>query len=77
MERCQEAAEALRSHGVQTPAWGCDVKDKAAMEQVVEQTRGAFGHIDIVINNAGVSWGASVEEMTLEQSDSVLGSGAV
>ena len=71
-ERCQEAAEALHSHGVQTLALECDVKDKAAIEQVVEATLAAFGRIDILVNNAGVSWGASVEEMTLEQWDKVL-----
>jgi NAD(P)-dependent dehydrogenase (short-subunit alcohol dehydrogenase family) len=71
-ERCQEAAEALRRHGVETLALGCDVKDKAAIAQVVEETLAAFGHIDILINNAAVSWGAPVEEMTLEQWDKVL-----
>ena len=71
-ERCEAAAEALRSHGVKTLALGCDVKDKAAIEQVVESTLAEFGRIDILINNAGVSWGASVEEMTLEQWDKVL-----
>ena len=71
-ERCEAAAETLRRHGVKTLALGCDVKDKAAIEQVVEQTLAEFGRIDILINNAGVSWGASVEEMTLEQWDKVL-----
>jgi NAD(P)-dependent dehydrogenase (short-subunit alcohol dehydrogenase family) len=71
-ERCEEAAEALRSLGVQTLALGCDVKDKAAIQQVVEETLAKFGRIDILVNNAGVSWGASVEEMTLEQWDKVL-----
>ena len=71
-ERCEEAAETLRSHGVRTLALGCDVKDKTAIEQVVEETLAAFGRIDILINNAGVSWGASVEEMTFEQWDKVL-----
>src|SRR5260370_38356651 len=66
-ERCEEAAEALRSLGVQTRALGCDVKDKGAIQQVVEETLAKFGRIDILINNAGVSWGASLEEMTLEQ----------
>jgi gluconate 5-dehydrogenase len=71
-ERCEEAAEALRSHGVQTLALGCDVKDKASIQQVAEETLAKFGRIDILVNNAGVSWGASVEEMTLEQWDKVL-----
>jgi len=71
-ERCEEAAEALRSRGVLTLALACDVKDQAAIQQVVDATLSKFGRIDILINNAGVSWGASVEEMTLEQWDKVL-----
>src|ERR1700737_2492249 len=38
-ERCEETAEALRTHGVETLALGCDVKDKTAIAQVVEATR--------------------------------------
>ncbi len=71
-ERCEEAAGALRSHGVETLALECDVKDKASIEQVVDKTLAKFGRVDILINNAGVSWGAPVEEMTLEQWDKVL-----
>jgi NAD(P)-dependent dehydrogenase (short-subunit alcohol dehydrogenase family) len=57
---------------VKALALACDVKDQAAIEQVVEKTLTEFGHIDILINNAGVSWGAPVEEMTLEQWEKVL-----
>ncbi|HEY6304059.1 MAG TPA: SDR family oxidoreductase [Terriglobales bacterium] len=71
-ERCEEAAESLRSLGAQVLALGCDVRDKAAIQQVVDATLAQFGRIDILINNAGVSWGAPVEEMTLEQWDKVL-----
>ena len=71
-ERCEEAAKALRPHGVQALALECDVKDKASIQKVVEETLAKFGRIDVLINNAGVSWGASVEEMTLEQWDKVL-----
>ncbi len=71
-ERCEEAAEALRSLGVETLALTADVKDKASIQQVVEAALAKFGRVDILINNAGTSWGASVEEMTLEQWDKVL-----
>jgi len=71
-ERCEHAAEELRALGVQTLALGCDVKDKAAIQEVVNATLAKFGRIDILINNAGVSWAAPVEEMTLEQWDKVL-----
>jgi len=71
-QRCEEAAEALRSLGVQTLAISADVKDKSSIQQVVREALAKFGRIDILINNAGTSWGASVEEMTLEQWDKVL-----
>jgi NAD(P)-dependent dehydrogenase (short-subunit alcohol dehydrogenase family) len=71
-ERCEEAAEPLRSLGVQTLALGCDVKDREAIREVVAATLAKFGRIDILVNSAGVSWGAPVEEMTLEQWDRVL-----
>jgi NAD(P)-dependent dehydrogenase (short-subunit alcohol dehydrogenase family) len=71
-ERCEQAAETLRSRGVQTLALACDVKDKAAIQQVVGETLARFGRVDILINSAGVSWGAPVEDMTLEQWDKVL-----
>jgi NAD(P)-dependent dehydrogenase (short-subunit alcohol dehydrogenase family) len=71
-ERCEEATESLRNHGVRARALGCDVKDKASIVQVVEETLATFGRIDILVNNAGVSWGAPLEEMTLEQWDKVL-----
>jgi NAD(P)-dependent dehydrogenase (short-subunit alcohol dehydrogenase family) len=71
-ERCEQAAEALSRHGVQTLALGCDVKDKADVRRVTEDALAKFGRIDILINSAGTSWGSPVEEMTLEQWDKVL-----
>jgi NAD(P)-dependent dehydrogenase (short-subunit alcohol dehydrogenase family) len=71
-ERCEEVAEGLRSRGVQTLALGCDVRDRAEIQKVVDATLAKFGRIDILINNAGVTWAAPVEEMTLEQWDKVL-----
>jgi NAD(P)-dependent dehydrogenase (short-subunit alcohol dehydrogenase family) len=71
-ERCKEAADELAGFGVKTLALGCDVKDPAAIQEVVASTLRNFGRIDILINNAGVSWGAPVEEMTLEQWNKVM-----
>jgi NAD(P)-dependent dehydrogenase (short-subunit alcohol dehydrogenase family) len=71
-DRCEEAAQALRANGIQSLALECDVRDKSAIQHVVDETLVRFGRLDILINNAGVSWGAPVEEMTLEQWDKVL-----
>jgi NAD(P)-dependent dehydrogenase (short-subunit alcohol dehydrogenase family) len=71
-ERCEQAAQALRSQGIQVLPLECDVRDKATIQHVVDETLAKFGRLDILINNAGVSWGAPVEDMTLEQWDKVL-----
>ena len=71
-ERCERAAEELRGHGMETLALECDVKEKATIDKVVEETLAKFGRLDILINNAGATWGAPVEEMTLEQWNKVL-----
>src|SRR5271156_3957343 len=71
-ERCQQAADELQKMGVQTLALGCDVKDPASIRVVAETAVKEFGRIDILINNAGTSWGAPVEEMTLAHWNKVI-----
>ncbi len=71
-ERCQQAAEELQKLGVRTRAHGCDVKNQANIQGVVDATVSEFGRIDILINNAGTSWGAPVEEMRLEHWNKVI-----
>jgi len=71
-DRCEQAAEELRRLGVQTLALGCDVRNPDQVKAVVEETLSRFQKIDILINNAGTSWGASVEEMQLEHWNKVI-----
>ena len=71
-ERCREAAEALRPLGIEVLWMGCDVKDPASVSAVVEAAQRRFGCVDILINNAGTSWGALTEEMTLAQWNKVI-----
>jgi NAD(P)-dependent dehydrogenase (short-subunit alcohol dehydrogenase family) len=71
-ERCEQAATELQSLGVKTLALGCDVKNPAEVQAAVEATMSQFGRIDILINNAGTSWGAPVEEMRLEHWNKVI-----
>ncbi len=71
-ERCVQAAEELQTLGVKTLALACDVKNPADIHAVVDATLSAFGRIDILINNAGVAWGAPVEEMKLEHWNRVI-----
>ncbi|HKW74972.1 MAG TPA: SDR family oxidoreductase [Terriglobales bacterium] len=71
-ERCEEAAHELSKLGVRTAALACDVKDAQSVQQAVDATLSEFGHIDILINNAGISWGAPVEQMSLADWNKVV-----
>ncbi len=71
-ERCHQAAEELQQLGVKAIALACDVKSPASIQEVVDATLSQFGRIDVLINNAGISWGAPVEEMRLEDWNKVI-----
>src|SRR5688572_11786881 len=61
------AAEGLRAAGHAVEAAVCDVTDPAAVAALVEVIVARHGRLDIVVNNAGVSWGAPAEEMPVER----------
>jgi len=71
-ERCEQAAEELRGLGVTTLGLGCDVTNPESIQLVVDAVVARFGGIDILINNAGTSWGAPAEEMSLEHWNKVI-----
>jgi NAD(P)-dependent dehydrogenase (short-subunit alcohol dehydrogenase family) len=71
-ERCEETAHDMEKLSVRALAMGCDVKDQASVEQLVATTVAEFGRVDILINNAGISWGAPTEKMTLAEWNKVL-----
>jgi 3-oxoacyl-[acyl-carrier protein] reductase len=50
-----QVAEAIMRDGGTAQGWALDVADAAAIDRVVASVAQAFGGLDIVINNAGVS----------------------
>lgn len=51
---------------------GCDVADPAACKAAVEQALKAFGQIDVLVNNAGITQPLKVMEIRQEDYDAVL-----
>ncbi|TYR78602.1 SDR family oxidoreductase [Priestia megaterium] len=72
VEACQQVADRLETLGVKTLALSCDINNPEDVKAVVTKTIDVFGHIDILINNSGATWGAPVEEMPLEAWQKVI-----
>jgi NAD(P)-dependent dehydrogenase (short-subunit alcohol dehydrogenase family) len=66
------AVDALRKRRFRVEGRVCDVADERQVGEAVIGTMAAYGRIDILINNAGISWGAPAEEMPLDQWRRVL-----
>ncbi|HEV2653750.1 MAG TPA: SDR family NAD(P)-dependent oxidoreductase, partial [Ktedonobacteraceae bacterium] len=67
-----EAGRALQEQGISVHTATCDVADAASVAQVVQQCIEKFGQIDVLVNNAGLTWGTPAEQMSLERWHQVL-----
>jgi gluconate 5-dehydrogenase len=68
----QPAVERFRGSGFRCEGTICDVADRDSVEAAVGRTLQCFGQIDILINNAGISWGTPAEDMPIEKWREVL-----
>ena len=66
------AEEELRAAGIEVAALSCDVAEPEQVEALAQATLERFGRADVLVNAAGISWGASALEMPLERWRSVL-----
>jgi len=67
-----EAVAHLKSRGIEASAIAADLSQESAIEPLVAESMKRLGHIDILINNAGATWGAPAEEYPLEAWDKVM-----
>lgn len=72
LEACEEMSRKLNERGTESLGFQCDVTDPEQVRAVVEGTLEHFGRIDILVNNSGATWGATVEEMPIEAWEKVI-----
>ncbi|MBK8812409.1 MAG: glucose 1-dehydrogenase [Acidobacteria bacterium] len=71
-EWLKETVGEFRAKGFEAEGMVADVSDEEAVGRLVAATVERFGSVDILINNAGISWGAMPEDMPRDQWQKVL-----
>src|SRR5437764_1945285 len=67
-----EAEKSLKDSAISVYVLTCDVADAASVEQTVQQVLEKCGKVDVLVNNAGLTWGAPAESMPLERWQQVI-----
>ncbi len=67
-----EAVVHLNKLGYSAVAFATDMSDPAQIHGLVDKALAHLGHVDILINNAGATWGAPAEDHPLEAWDKVM-----
>jgi 3-oxoacyl-[acyl-carrier protein] reductase len=68
----KDTLEAIRAAGGTAEPFALDVSDEAAVEATIEKISTRFGHIDVLVNNAGVTRDGLLMRMKAEDWDIVL-----
>ncbi|HEV8615466.1 MAG TPA: SDR family oxidoreductase [Methylomirabilota bacterium] len=66
-DNARQCAAWIAKRGGQALGVTCDVTDEGQVAAMVARAREAYGHVDVLVNNAGVLGGQSVLEMDLER----------
>jgi len=67
-----EAVAQCRALGARAEGYVVDVTDRSAIDAMVAAVGEAFGRIDVLVNNAGITKDARLQKMTLDQFDAVI-----
>ena len=62
----------VRARGAQAQGFAVNVTDRAAIDAMVTAVKDHYGHIDVLVNNAGITKDARLQKMTLDQFDAVI-----
>jgi len=67
-----EAVAHLRARGVEADSIAADLSDPDAIAAFADEAMRRLGQVDVLVNNAGATWGAPAEDYPLEAWDKVM-----
>ncbi len=68
----EAVAEEIRANGGKAIGLACNVSDRASVDAALASAVEAFGKIDVLINNAGITADSTMLKMSEEQWDNVI-----
>jgi gluconate 5-dehydrogenase len=71
-DELQAAVEALRARGIVADWIGADSSQPADVQRLAGEAMAKLGHVDVLVNNAGATWGAPAEDHPLDAWDKVM-----
>jgi NAD(P)-dependent dehydrogenase (short-subunit alcohol dehydrogenase family) len=72
VQRCDRTLEAVRAGGVDAVQFIGDITEDAAVLRAVETVRQRWGRVDVLVNNAGISFIAAAERIRTQEFRRVL-----
>ncbi len=71
-ETVDKAIDTLKEEGMEVEGFYPNLSDFNEIEKIVEEIKSKYGHIDIVINNAGISANKKIEETSTEDFSKIM-----
>lgn len=71
-ETLREAEHRLNAHGAQVLAVRCDIGNRSEAESFIQQVENRFGHIDVLVNNAGQIEVGPLESQRIEDFEQAM-----
>ena len=72
MDKLSHSADDLRKIGVKVRVFQCDVSNEDHVKALLSDTVDAFGRVDVLVNNAGVSAISPATDISLEEWNKVV-----
>ena len=71
-DKTQQVAESVSRDGARCVAFEADISDRSSVEKMAKRVAGAFGGVDILVNNAAIYPSRPWTDITEEEWDQVL-----
>jgi gluconate 5-dehydrogenase len=71
-DELEQAVAHLASLRIQSSSYVCDIGKREAIAPVADEILGKFGKVEILVNNAGATWGAPAEDHPIDGWDKLV-----